>query len=32
AAREFYRQRDAIRPLLRDGFRTSYEELQKDVV
>ncbi|MEY2473686.1 MAG: cation:H+ antiporter [Actinomycetota bacterium] len=32
AAREFYLQRDAIRPLLRDGFRTSYEELQKDVV
>ena len=32
AAREFYGQRAAIRPLLRDGFRTSYEELQTDVV
>jgi cation:H+ antiporter len=32
AAREFYRQRDAIGPMLRDGFRTSYEELQRDVV
>jgi cation:H+ antiporter len=32
AAREFYLQRHAIGPLLRDGFRTSYEELQKDVV
>ena len=32
AAREFYLQRDAIRPMLRDGFRTSYEDLQTDVV
>jgi cation:H+ antiporter len=27
AARLFWRERAAIRPLLRDGFRTSYEEL-----
>jgi cation:H+ antiporter len=32
AAREFYGQRHAIRPLLRDGFRTPYDELQTDVV
>jgi cation:H+ antiporter len=27
AARLFWRERAAVRPLLRDGFRTSYEEL-----
>ena len=27
AARLFWKERAAIRPLLRDGFRTSYEEL-----
>lgn len=27
AARLFYKERAALRPLLRDGFRTSYEEL-----
>jgi cation:H+ antiporter len=27
AARLFYRERASLRPLLRDGFRTSYEEL-----
>jgi hypothetical protein len=32
AAREFYVNRHMIVPLLRDGFRTSYEELQTDVV
>ncbi|HVV35213.1 MAG TPA: hypothetical protein VHC63_01335 [Acidimicrobiales bacterium] len=32
AAREFYVQRDAFIPLMRDGFRTSYEELARDEV
>jgi cation:H+ antiporter len=32
AAREFYGQRREIMPMLRDGFRTSYEDLQRDVV
>ncbi len=29
AARLFWQQRAALRPLLRDGFRTSYDELSK---